>query len=115
MAPLPTTLSLKSRFVGACFWSLSDAGRRVKILCAVPRRASSAGANPARQLSFQPAAVGAAMEATKSSKPSTQRVAFGDSASRQAVTCVNAEQASKDQEAGADLAVFQGRPPSWGS
>ncbi len=58
--------------------------RRVKLLCAVPRRASSAGANPARQLSFQPVAVGAAMEATKSSKPSTQRVASGDSASRQA-------------------------------
>jgi hypothetical protein len=28
---------------------------------------------------------------------------------------VNAEQASKDRDAGADLAVFQGRPPSWGS
>jgi len=27
---------------------------------------------------------------------------------------VNAEQASKDQLAGADLAVFQGRPPSCG-
>jgi hypothetical protein len=27
---------------------------------------------------------------------------------------VNAEQASKDQIAGADLAVFQGRPPSSG-
>ncbi len=36
------------------------------------------------------------MEATKSSEPLTQRVAFGDSASRQAVTRVNAEQASKD-------------------
>ncbi len=60
--------------------------RRAKLLCAVPRRASSAGANPARHLSFQPVAVGAAMEATKSSKPSTQRVASGDSASRQAVT-----------------------------
>src|SRR5471030_2973805 len=88
--------------------------RRVKLLCAVQRRASSAGANPARHLSFQPVAVGAAMEATKSSEPLTQRVASGDSASRQAVTRVNAEQASKDQEAGADLAVFQGRPPSWG-
>jgi NAD(P)H-dependent flavin oxidoreductase YrpB (nitropropane dioxygenase family) len=54
------------------------------------------------------------MEATKSSKPSMERVASGDSASRQAVTCVNAEQASKDQDAGADLAVFQGRPPSRG-
>jgi hypothetical protein len=26
---------------------------------------------------------------------------------------VNAEQASKDQDAEADLSVFQGRPPSW--
>ncbi len=58
--------------------------RKVKILCAVPRRASSAGVNPARQLSFQPVAVGAAMEATKSSEPLTQRVACGDSARRQA-------------------------------
>jgi hypothetical protein len=55
-------------------------------LCAVQRRASSAGANPARQLSFQPVAVGATMEVTKSLKPSTQRVAFGGLASRQAVT-----------------------------
>jgi hypothetical protein len=43
--------------------------RMVKIMCAVQRRASSAGSNPARQLSFQPAAVGAAMEVTKASKP----------------------------------------------
>src|SRR5471030_3109386 len=88
--------------------------RMVKLLCAVQRRASSAGANPSRQLSFQPAAVGAAMEVTKSSEPLTQRVASGDSASRQAVTRVNAEQASKGQDAGADLAVFQGWPPLWG-
>ena len=51
--------------------------RKVKKLCAVQRRASSAGANPARQLSFQPVAVGATMEVTKSLKPSTQRVASG--------------------------------------
>ena len=51
------------------------------------------------------------MEATKASEPLTQRVACGDSVSRQAVTCVNAEQASKDRDVGADLAVFQGRPP----
>jgi hypothetical protein len=37
-------------------------GRMVKKLCAVQRRASSSGANPSRQLSFQPVAVGAAME-----------------------------------------------------
>jgi hypothetical protein len=57
-------------------------GRMVKKLCAVQRRASSAGANPARQLSFQPVAVGAAMEVTKSSEPLMQRVASGDLASR---------------------------------
>jgi len=36
------------------------------------------------------------MEVTKSSKPSMEWVALGDSASRQAVTRVNAEQASKN-------------------
>ena len=43
--------------------------------CAVKSRASSAGAIPARQLSFQPVVIGAAMEETKSSEPSTRRVA----------------------------------------
>ena len=64
--------------------------------CAVKRRGSSAGVTPARQLkSLQPVAIGAAVEATKPPKPSMQRVASGDSASRQAVTRVNAEQAPK--------------------
>jgi hypothetical protein len=45
--------------------------------------------------SLQPAAIGAAVEVTKPPKPSMQRVASGDSASRQAVTRVNAEQAPK--------------------
>jgi hypothetical protein len=76
----------------------------VKLLCSVQRRASSTGANPARQLSFQPVAVGAAMEVTKSSEPSTQRVASGDSASGH-VKRVNADQASKEQDAGADLVL----------
>ena len=53
------------------------------------------GAIPTRQLSFQPVAIGAAGEVTNLSKPSMERVALGDSASRQAVTRVNAEQASK--------------------
>ncbi len=39
---------------------------------------------------------------------------MGDPASTQAETRVNAEQASKDRDAGADLSVFQGRPPSSG-
>jgi hypothetical protein len=41
----------------------------------VKSRASSAGVIPARQLSFQPVAIGAAMEVTKSLKPSMERVA----------------------------------------
>jgi len=38
--------------------------------CAVKRRGSSAGESPARQLSLQPVAIGAAVEVTKQSKPS---------------------------------------------
>ena len=65
------------------------------IQCAVKGVVSSAGANPARQLSFQPVAIGAAVEVTKPPEPSMAKGRFGDSASRQAVTRVNAEQASK--------------------
>ena len=54
------------------------------------------GASPTRQLSFQPVAIGAAVEVTILLKPSMERVALGDSASRQAVTRVNAEQAPKE-------------------
>jgi hypothetical protein len=63
--------------------------------CAVPRRRSSVGAIPTRQLLLQPVAIGAVVEVTILPKPSMQRVASGDSASRQARTRVNAEQASK--------------------
>ena len=63
--------------------------------CAVERCRSSVGAIPTWQLLLQPVAIGAAVEVTKSPKPSMERVAVGDSASRQAVTRVNAEQASK--------------------
>ena len=51
-----------------------DIARMVKILCAVQRCASSAGVNPARQLSFQPVAIGAAVEVTTLSEPSMERV-----------------------------------------
>ena len=37
--------------------------------CAVRRHGFSVGANPARQLSLQPVAIGAAVEATKRLKP----------------------------------------------
>ena len=54
------------------------------------------GASPTRLTqSLQPVAIGAAVEVTKPPEPSMQRVASGDFASRQAVTRVNAEQASK--------------------
>jgi hypothetical protein len=43
---------------------------RLKFECAVKRRGSSAGESPARQLSLQPVAIGAAVEVTKQSKPS---------------------------------------------
>ena len=53
------------------------------------------GASPTRQ-PLQPEATGAVMEVTKWLKPSVKRVTkYGDSASVQAVTGVNAEQASK--------------------
>ena len=68
----------------------------VPLLVRRERRAFSAGAIPARQLSFQPVAIGAAMEVTISSKPSMEKGRYGGSASWQAVTRVNAEQASKD-------------------
>ena len=40
-------------------------------LCVVERRGSSVGAIPTRQWSLQPVAIGAAVEVTKPSKPST--------------------------------------------
>ncbi len=45
--------------------------------------------------SLHPVAIGAVVEVTKLLKPSVKRVALGDSASMQAVTKVNAEQAPK--------------------
>src|SRR5580700_7351921 len=47
--------------------------------------------------SLQPVAIGAAVEVTKPSEPSRQMYRFGDAASRQVVTRVNVEQASKRQ------------------
>ena len=41
---------------------------------------------PPGNWSLQPVAIGAAVEVTKLPKPSMERVALGDSASRQAVT-----------------------------
>jgi hypothetical protein len=69
-------------------------GKMVSV-CAVPRRRSSVGATPTRQLSFQPVAIGTAVAATILPKLLRQRAAAGGPASQQAVTRVNAEQASK--------------------
>ena len=41
---------------------------------------------PPGNWSLQPVAIGAAVEVTKPSKPSMERIAIGDSASKQAVT-----------------------------
>src|SRR5580704_10703100 len=62
--------------------------------CAVKRRRFPVGARPTRQ-PLQPEATGAVMEVTKWLKPSDSVTIYGDSASVQAVTRVNAEQASK--------------------
>ena len=54
------------------------------------------GASPIRLTrSLQPVAIEAVAEATKPSEPSRKRVVSDDSASSQAVTRVNVEQASK--------------------
>ncbi len=64
------------------------------LACAVERRRFPVGASPTRQ-PLQPEAIGAVMEATKWLKPSISVSRIGDSASVQAATRVNAEQASK--------------------
>jgi len=61
----------------------------------VKRRESSVGAKPTWQLSLQPVAIGVVAEVTKLPKPLVQKGRIGDSASTQAVTRVNAEQAPK--------------------
>ncbi len=43
-------------------------------MCAVPMHGFPAGANPARQLSLQPVAIGATVEVTRRLKPSMERV-----------------------------------------
>src|SRR3984893_4396073 len=64
------------------------------LACAVERRRFPVGASPTRQ-PLQPEAIGAVMEVTKWLKPSISVARIGDSASVQAATRVNAEQASK--------------------
>jgi hypothetical protein len=67
---------------------------RLLLACAVTRRRFPVGASPTRQ-PLQPEAIGAVMEVTKWLKPSISVSRIGDSASVQAATRVNVEQASK--------------------
>jgi hypothetical protein len=62
--------------------------------------------------SLPPVALRAAVEGTKPSKPSRPPAALGGSASRQAATTVNAVQAPKPPDAGADPVALWGRLPS---
>jgi len=66
------------------------------------------GASPTRQ-SLQPEAIGAVMEVTKWLKPSISVSRIGDSASVQAATRVNAEQASKRTMCGPTRLPYRGR------
>src|SRR5258705_11559698 len=76
--------------------------------CAVERRRFPVGASPTRQ-TLQPEATGAAMEVTKWLKPSDSASRIGDGASVQAVTRVNAEQASKRTMRRPTRRPFRGR------
>src|SRR5262245_31140632 len=77
-------------------------------VCAVTRRRFPVGASPTRQ-TLQPEAIGAVMEVTKWLKPSISVSRIGDSASVQAVTRVNAEQASKRTMRRPTRRPFRGR------
>jgi len=78
------------------------------LACAVQRRRFPVGASPTRQ-SLQPEAIGAVMEVTKWLKPSISVSRIGDSASVQAATRVNAEQASKRTMCGPTRLPYRGR------
>src|SRR2546421_1536704 len=78
------------------------------LACAVQRRRFPGGANPTRQ-PLRPEATGAVMEETKWLKPSVSVSRIGDSASVQAVTRVNAEQASKRTMRRPTRQPFRGR------
>src|SRR5216683_7450701 len=78
------------------------------LACAVQRRRFPAGASPTRH-PLQPEAIGAVMELTKWLKPSISVSQIGDSASVQAATRVNAEQASKRTMRRSTRQPFRGR------
>src|ERR1700733_12761358 len=76
--------------------------------CAVTRRRFPVGASPTRQ-PLQPEAIGAVMEVTKWLKPSISVSRIGDSASVQAATRVNVEQASKRKMCRPTRLPYRGR------
>jgi hypothetical protein len=78
------------------------------LACAVKRRRFPVGASPTRQ-PLQPEAIGAVTEVTKWLKPSISVSRIGDSASVQAATRVNAEQASKRTMRRPTRLPFRGR------
>src|SRR6202051_962823 len=82
-------------------------------VCAGTRRRFPVGASPTRQ-PLQPEATGAAMEVTKWLKPSDSASRIGDGASVQAVTRVNAEQASKRTMRKADPTTLSGKADTAG-
>jgi hypothetical protein len=82
--------------------------RRPQRVCAVERRRFPVGVSPTRQ-PLQPEATGAVMEVTKWLKPLVSVSRLGDSASVQAVTRMNAEQASKRPMRRPTRQPFRGR------
>ena len=80
--------------ISSTFQARRQAARLPLLACAVQRRRFPVGAGPTRQ-PLQPEAIGAVMEVTKWLKPSISVSRIGDSASVQAATRVNVEQASK--------------------
>ena len=78
----------------AAQYTNSTIGERLLLACAVKGWALSSGCK-SHPATLQPEAIGAVMEATKWLKPSMSVSRIGDSASVQAATRVNAEQASK--------------------
>ena len=82
--------------------------RFLLLACAVQRRRFPVGESPSRQ-PLQPEAIGAVMEVTKWLKPSISVSRIGDSASVQAATRVNAEQAPKRKMCRPTRLPFGGR------
>src|SRR5436305_14671449 len=95
-----TTYSKETRELEYALYILYKSCKRLQRslpTCAVTRRRCPVGARPTRR-SLQPEATGAGMEVTKCLKPPDSGHEFGDRASVQAATRVNAEQTSHDED-----------------